>query len=286
MIPIQLITDKPTASFVTMTRDLVEALLALNTKNRNRRTMVVNNYQRALECNLWVPTNQGIGVSASGFLVDGQHRLEALRAAGYPPIVMLVATGLPDEAMAAVDGGANRTARDYMQFMFDTKVSAFVSALLRTSMLARDEFSTTMKYQPREYALHLEKLGDSISHLVKLGHVGKLPASVVAALADAHHKGYQEEVESFSKALATGEMLERNNPALLLRNWIVSTKGNGGHGMMMERYRKTTRALQAWIEQRPLSKLYRTKSPLAAALERNSKSVVSEINSFSVEEQA
>ena len=284
---IQLITDKPTASFVTMTCDLVEALLALNTKNRNRRPAVVNNYQRALECNMWVPTNQGIGVSASGFLIDGQHRLEALRVAGYPPIVMLIATGLPDEAMAAVDGGANRTPRDYMQFMFDTKVSAFVSALLRTSMLARDEFPGTMRYQPQEFALHLEKIGDSIPQLLKLEHVGKLPAAVVAALVDAHHKGYQEEVEAFSKALATGEMLERNNPALVLRNWIVSTKGNGGgQKMMTERYRKTTRALQAWIEQRPLSKLYRTKSPLAAALERNSKGVDSEMNSFSVEEQA
>ena len=283
---IQLITDKPTASFVMMTRDIVEALLALNTKNRNRRTQVVNNYQRALECNLWVPTNQGIGVSASGFLIDGQHRLEALRIAGYPPVTMLIATGLPDEAMAAVDGGANRTPRDYMQFLFDTKVSSFVSALLRTSMLAIDEFSPKMKYQPQEYALHLEKIGDSISQIVKLEHVGKLPASVVAALVDAHHKGYQKEAEDFSKALATGEMLERNNPALVLRNWIVSTKGNGGQGMMIERYRKTTRALQAWIEQRPLGKLYRTKAPLAAALERNSKSVDSEMNSLSIEEHA
>lgn len=269
MLP--LITKKPTATFVTMTQELVDALLALNTKNRNQRPLIISTYKRAVEGNLWVPTNQGIGVAASGFLVDGQHRLEALREAGYPPVLMLVVTGLPDEAMAAVDGGTNRTARDYMQFMFDTKVSALVSAVLRTSMQARDEFSP-IKYQPQEYAAHLEKLGNSISDIMKLEHVQRIPAAVVAALVDAHDKGYQSEVEAFTKALATGEMLERDNPALVLRNWIANTKGNGGQATMVERYRKTTRALAAWIDQRPLAKLYRTKAPLAAAQERSAAS--------------
>lgn len=268
----QLITKKPAAAFVTMTREIVDALLALNTNNRNQRPFVVNTYQRALEGNLWVPTNQGIGVAASGFLVDGQHRLEALRAAHYPPVLMLVVTGLPDEAMAAVDGGTNRTARDYMQFMFDTKVSSFVSAVLRASMLASDGF-VAIKYQPQEYAARLEKLGDSLTEIMKLEHMHKMPSSVVAALVDAHHKGYQSEVEAFCKAVATGEMLERDNPALALRNWIANTKGNnGGNAILIERYRKTTRALQAWIDQRPLGKLYRTKAPLAAAQERSRQS--------------
>lgn len=264
----QLITNKPAAEFVTMTRGLVDALLSLNVKNRNQRPLVVSTYQRAVEGGLWVPTNQGIGVAANGFLVDGQHRLEALRAAGYPPVLMLVVTGLPDEAMAAVDGGTNRTARDYMQLLFNTKVSSFVSAILRTSMLANDDFAP-IKYQPQEYAAHFERLGESITEIMSLEHVSKMPAAVVAALVDAHHKGYQGEVGSFTMALATGEMLERDSPALVLRNWIVSTKGGGGgNAAMVERYRKTTRAIQAWIDQRPLGKLYRTRSTLATAQER------------------
>jgi hypothetical protein len=271
----QLVTTTPTAAFMTMTRELVDALLALNTKNRNLRALVVSTYQRAVEVNMWVPTNQGIGVAAKGFLVDGQHRLEALRAAGYPPVLMLVVTGLPDEAMAAVDGGTNRNARDYMQFMFDTKVSAFVSALLRTSMLARDDFAA-IKYLPQEYATHLEDLGESIAEIMNLEHVSKLPAAVVAALVDAHHKGYQAEVQAFAKALATGEMLERDNPALVLRNWIANTKGNGGATTLIERYRKTTRALQAWIDQRPLGKLYRKNAPLIAARKNSGRPMAGE----------
>lgn len=273
MTMLQLITKKPTATFVTMTKELVDELLALNTRNRNVRPLVIATYKRALESRLWMPTNQGVGVAANGFLVDGQHRLEALREAGYPPVLMLVVTGLPDQAMAAVDNGANRAARDYMQLMFDTKVSSTVSAVLRTSMLARDEFRP-IKYLPQEYADHMEALGESISDIMRLEGVNRLPAAVSAALVDAHYKGYQSEVEAFAKALVTGEMLGRDNPALLLRNWISNTKGISGGGAAMERYRKTMRALQAWIDQRPLGKLYRTKTLLTQAQERAQSSLV------------
>lgn len=270
--PIQLITPKPTATFVVMTKELVDELLGMNTKNRIQRKGIISTYQRAIEGGLWVPTNQGIGVTVSGFLVDGQHRLEALRAAGYPPVLMLLATGLPDAAMAAVDGGTNRTPRDYLQFMFDTKVSALVSAVLRTSMLASDEFQP-IKYQPQEYATRLEMLGDSIREVMTAPGAVRLPAAITAALVDAHYKGYQSEVHAFTVALSTGEMLERDNPALVLRNWIANTKGHGGGPTVIERYRKTTRALQAWIYQRPLVKLYRTKSQLLVAQERAQKTI-------------
>lgn len=263
----QLIAKKPTATFVTMTRELVDALLELNTKNRFQRPDVIKTYRRAMDNNFWVTTNQGIGVAASGFLVDGQHRLQALRAAGYPPVQMLVVTGLPDEAMAAVDGGTNRKPHDYLQLLFDTKISSTVSAILRTSMIARDDFVVS-KYAPQEFATHFEKIGDSISKIMKLATANRLPAAVAAALVDAHSKGYQAETEVFTKALLTGEMLERENPALLLRNWISSKHGSGGHVILQERYRKTTRALQAWIDRRPLGRLYSSKTPMAEALDR------------------
>lgn len=263
----QLIAKKPTATFVTMTRELVDALLVLNTKNRCQRPEIIKSYRRAMDNNFWVTTNQGIGVAASGFLVDGQHRLEALRAAGYPPVQMLVVTGLPDEAMAAVDGGRNRSPRDYLQLLFDTKISSTVSAILRTSMIARDDFAVT-KYSPQEFAEHFEKMGDSIAKIMKLATASRLPAAVAAALVDAHRKGYHAETEAFATALLTGEMLERDNPALLLRNWISNNHGSGGSIILKERYSKTTRALQAWIDRRPLGKLYSSKTPMAEALDR------------------
>lgn len=259
-----LVTPLPTARFHTMTKDLVDALLALNTKNRDMREAVVEGYQRAIASGFWVPTNQGIGVAAEGFLIDGQHRLEALKASGYPAVVMLVVTGLPAKAMAAVDGGVNRAPRDYLKLLFDTKISIHVAGILRCCMMAADGFPA-IKYQPQEYANALERLGDSISAVLEQEHTSKLPAAVVSGLVDAYYKGYTAEVKSFTKALATGEMLEKDNPALLLRNWLNSHRGLGGSSGMIERYRKTTRALQAWVDQRPLAKLCRNKAPISPA---------------------
>ena len=261
----ELVTGGLSARFVTMWPDLVDALLALNTRNRNQRPLVVQTYERALRLGLWIPTNQGIGVSASGFLIDGQHRLEALRAAGYPVVTMLLVTGLPDAAMGAVDAGANRSPRDYLQFMFDTKVSSLVPAVLRASMLARDRFQTGAKYQPHEYAEHLEAIGDGISELLKIEFAWRLNASVLAALVDAYMRGHADDVIAFTKALTTGAMLERDNPALLLRNWLSTSKNQGGNTRLTERYRKTTRALEIWITGRPITKLYRTKEQIAPA---------------------
>lgn len=265
MKPRDLIYRSPTSLFAVMTKDLVDDLLSLNTRNRNLLPDTVDFYRRAIEAGHWVVTGEGISVSASGFLINGQHRLHALRAAGYPPITMLLVLGLTDEALGAVDTGKNRSARDYLQLMFDVKVSNFVAALLRTSMTASRSF-TPGKFLPQEYAQNLEELGPSIARLLEIEGLGRMPAAVVAPLVDAHHKGYQEETLTFAQALASGEMLERDNPALVLRNWIANNKGPGGQSVLTERYRKTTGALQAWIDRRPLTKLYRRKTLLANAV--------------------
>lgn len=258
---LKLIAPHPTASFVEMTADLVENLLAMNTNNRHVRESVAAAYQRAMEHGLWIPTNQGIGVSASGFLIDGQHRLLALRAAGYPRVLMLLVLGLPDQSVGAVDAGTNRTARDYLQFLFDTKVSAFVSAVLRMHILAQENFNPR-KLQPHEYAVAFKKLGSSIDKFLSITHASKLPAAAAAALVDSINNGYEPEVEAFTLALITGEMLERENPALMLRNWLSSVKGSGSSDIATERYRKTLRALQAWIDGRPIKRLHGTRAPL------------------------
>jgi hypothetical protein len=50
--------------------------------------------------------------------------------------------------------------------------------------------------------------------------------------------------------------------------WISNNHGSGGSIILKERYSKTTRALQAWIDRRPLGKLYSSKTPMAEALDR------------------
>jgi hypothetical protein len=104
-----------------------------------------------------------------------------------------------------------------------------------------------------------------MADVMAIQHISRLPAAIVAAIVDACDKGYSDEALEFTKALTTGEMLERDHPALVLRNWIANTRGSGSGSVLRERFKKTTSALQAFIEQRPLTKLYLRKMPLSVA---------------------
>jgi hypothetical protein len=136
----QLVTEHPKCAIVTINKELVDALLALNTRNRAIKPSVIAAYRRYIANGQWSLTNQGIGISSSGFVIDGQQRLYALQAEGYPPVKILLVTGLSEDAIAAVDSGSNRTPRDYLHFFFDKKVSAFTTAILRTIMLSHEDF--------------------------------------------------------------------------------------------------------------------------------------------------
>jgi hypothetical protein len=259
----ELITKKPRCEIVLLTKELVDALLALNTKNRRFRPSVARNYERLLD--RWLVTNQGIGVSASGHLTDGQHRLVAIKEAGYPEVEMLIVTGLSDEAAAAVDVGSNRNAGDYLHFLFNEKVSLLTTAILRTLMLAERKWSPA-KFMPQEYADAFENFAPNISAVMDVANTYRLPAAVLASLVHGHWKGHEELIVDFTRAVSSGEMLEKNHPALVLRNWIVHTKGHSGQNTTVDRFEKTNAAFLAFCESRSISKLYPRKSQQIAKI--------------------
>jgi hypothetical protein len=259
-----LIQSKPVAAVVRATKTLVESLLAMNTRNRTIRPSVVAYYKRMIEDGRWLVVNQGIGVSASGILIDGQHRLEALKAAGYPAVDLVLVLGLKDEAAAAIDQGANRNARDYLHFLFNERVSALTTAILRTLMMlvkfeGRRDYS--LKFDPREYADTMVDYADSLRVVFGVEGHGKLAAAILAACVDAVQKGYADEVQRFMADVISGEMLAKNSPALALKKWAETTRGAGGSSVMTERFNKTKAAIAHYIEGKPVIRLSAGKKP-------------------------
>jgi hypothetical protein len=59
----------------------------------------------------WVLTHQGIAISKSGKLIDGQHRLAAVVKANVP-VEMMVFSGLDDESIFAIDQSRPRSKFD------------------------------------------------------------------------------------------------------------------------------------------------------------------------------
>ncbi len=100
---------------VVITPKMAKEILATNhEKNRKIKPQVVQSYKRQMEKGLWrTNTGEGIKISDSQKLINGQHRLEAIIEFGKP-VEMLIFYGIPEESMTCIDDGIKRSLTDAM----------------------------------------------------------------------------------------------------------------------------------------------------------------------------
>lgn len=103
------------AEIINVTPQMAADWLSRNTDNRALRRTVVDGLKAAFARGEYVKTHQGIAFSASGVLLDGQHRLTAISELRDGVFPMLVTSDLPDEAFQAIDIGVKRTAADSLR---------------------------------------------------------------------------------------------------------------------------------------------------------------------------
>lgn len=242
-----------------VTKQLVDSLLAMNTKNRTLRESSVKTYCSDILAGKWIVTNQGIGVSRDGVLIDGQHRLEAIKRCDYPKIPILVVTGLDPEAMIAVDTGVKRSAVDILGIVFDERVYQAAPAIVR----AIRQFSKKIEFGAG--AMTMNEIIDSIAE-----YKDEISAACSATRATnfysaAHLAGFvfamkrrnaTDKVVAFMRSVEDGDNLAKKSPQLVLRNYVVSTVGRAGSKDREERFLKTLRATEAFLNGETLDKLY------------------------------
>lgn len=119
--------------FVTITPRIAAQWLKLNTSNRNLRESAVAKYARDIREGRWVKNGDSIRFSATGKLLDGQHRLSAIIDAGTP-VEMLVIPGLADETQATMDIGARRTSADALT-LNGVQNSTIVAAIVKRVLM-------------------------------------------------------------------------------------------------------------------------------------------------------
>lgn len=105
----------PTPFFIETTKEFVDFALELNTHNRKTRKHHIVKFADDMCNGNWTPSCQGVGFSLDGWLIDGQHRLLANKASGYPPIPLLVVFGLPAVAQINVDNVVPRTTANMLE---------------------------------------------------------------------------------------------------------------------------------------------------------------------------
>ena len=220
------------AIIVTSSKDLVDWLLSLNTHNRAVKKTVIKSIADEIKRGLWQFTNQGIGITASGWLTDGQHRLYAIREAGYPPAELLIVTGLSDDAQSDVDRHAKRSSADVIRLILNRTVSNQAVAAVKVILSVKtdgDRFVMASGGRISEFDLadFMSEYHDTLSAVLQA--IGSsMRAPVTAALIE---YGMRHDVDAacdLAEKIRTGTELAASDPAYRLRIWLERNRGGGG----------------------------------------------------------
>lgn len=255
---------KETALIVYSTKDIVDWLLSMNTHNRNIKRSAVDRLTESLNKGLFILTNQGIGISKTGFLVDGQHRLIAIKNAGYPSVKLLIVTGLDPQSQTVVDTHAKRSMSDVMRLVLNRTVSNAAIAAINIMFNVKpsntsDGFTYIGKKIPdvHECADALTEKEEIFTSLYS-AFAGKVQASIYAAFIEYAERYSLEDACELAEQVKSGTMLQTNDPAYRLREKIKECKGSTLN--RADIYSYAVSACIAHAKRQPLSKLYKSSS--------------------------
>jgi hypothetical protein len=214
-MPASMAGSQPRTEQVLVTPELASKWLAQNTvSNRRVSIRTVDAYAVEMKAGRWLLTHQGIAFNRTGELVDGQHRLHAIVAAGVP-IEMMVSTGLPIEYNSPIDQGYNRSLAQLLG-KGTRWVSVVRGLVLLESGMPTASFKSTLGLIETCGARHHAAI-DAVMAVAKNSRA--CPTGAVSALAYAYPVDINK-ILSFARQVDTGELLENGDPALSLRKWI------------------------------------------------------------------
>lgn len=231
----------PNFEVVQMTPEWAQHLLSnQNGHNRKIKTGHVASLTESIKRGEWKLTSQGIAIGTNGQLLDGQHRLTAIRDSGQA-VPVLLATECDPSIFTVIDTGSKRTAGDTL-YLLGAPQHHQAAAAIRLIMLAK-QYKTgswangkivISNEQIQQYYLEDQLRIDTYVRLVynsvrnfKLVNRGALTAFCILALDKQHFKNT---VDNFVEALTTGANLPHDSAVLAFRNAIVNRSIFGERG--------------------------------------------------------
>lgn len=167
---------------MSVTPEIARTWLDTMARNRSPKRAVVARYAEDIRAGRWRLTHQGPAFDADGRLIDGQHRLLAVIAAGTS-VRMLVTWGVDARGMDGIDVGVNRDGRDVAVIVGATD-HPVQATWVRSILVALDHHPT-----PAEVADVLPRLRPSLDAMLPIfgGHRGgACRAGFAAAFVIAH----------------------------------------------------------------------------------------------------
>lgn len=202
-------------------------------QNRSVKKRVVAKYARDMKAGNWLFTGESIGIDIEGKILDGQHRLMAIRQADIN-VELPFAFGLPVKAMRAMDSGSSRSYSDYLTITKQKRKSNQLASAIRYMTIwemGPADFSSnlrkTLAFSSAElddvFAKH-RKLEDFVSNPIYDKNWTGKSRGMFGFIHYLLHQNCPEESQAFIEGLCTGANLPLNSPILNLRERLTATK--------------------------------------------------------------
>lgn len=241
---------------VMMTSTMAEMLLALNTHNRKISKAIVSKYAAEILAGEWRASAAGVGISDSGVLIDGQHRLAAVVQSGQT-VPMLVVWNLPLGSQEKMD---RHFRRSILQVLNLAGIDATAKQVQVATLMARgNKLGFDRNIQGRvssivsdaEIKASLSSHGQACAEVCKLvagGNKRGWSAGVLAALTTAYEM-YQRETIDFIAKSRNLAGLTRDDPAFKFFMWIndPNNKLGGGADRQRDDYQRTAFCFNAHL---------------------------------------
>jgi len=255
--------NPPVSKWVYVTPDMARTWLTKNDRNRKMDKRYARLIADDFSNGRWVPTHQGIAFDVSGTLLDGQHRLTAI-VESDTAVWVLVTTGLPVEAQAEIDNQKKRSLAATLRMIDDVNTAGLERAVAITPYLMAPNGDIGGTYDSKQkrkecFFQHQEAIEWAMEALPYTKRVCRAP--VYAVVVRAYYTQDIVKLRRFCEILITGEYNGEHaaTTVIKLRNSLMQDNSKGSNGLTTS-YRKTERALSAWINGERLQVLHEASS--------------------------
>ncbi|MFC8898562.1 hypothetical protein [Streptomyces cinereoruber] len=258
-----------TSGIMSISPSLAAEMLTRNRENRPLDKGRVTHLREAILRGEWLVSHQGIAFSGSwsdGRLLDGQHRLEAIRQSGQT-VSLLVFENVPVETFSVMDTGRSRTASTILAMQGEHDAALLAAAIrhihLFNTMPDTEWKGHSSRLTNAQVLTFLEANREKVATACGIARLMSkerliIPTAAAVGYYTTHEASPGVDQDSWVKGVTTGADLSPGDPRLALRNALISL-GTGTSGRRRSDSRGQLglylKAWNAWVLQKPVKQL-------------------------------
>jgi len=254
-------TDFPEAAVEIITPEIASEIMEANgplhdgmARNRQISRADVAAYSRDIVNRRWMVTGQSIKISASGRLLDGQHRLQAVIDSKMP-IEIVVVRNLPDDIFSTFDVAHQHTLSNILTSRGEPSAARMQSALKVIWHYRETGLANPKGYKPTlsEVLELYEACPDLRHHIRASSSTGfktlNIAHAATAALMYIFHEINPEKATEFFYGLETGAQIDTDTPIWALRDSLMRLNNwsNRNKRITLTTVSRTKLICHAWV---------------------------------------